>query len=152
MTLLWGWLIHRLRDADCCSNKLDLLWLDSKCNFLNCPMWCCELSATSLLIFAFIWFSLWCFICILLFWMNLWGQWLKWQLRPSLPVPVFLMKYSVLGRDAEINWTELQVRCFQRGPQHQLVCTSTLLSRGPPAVMCKYYAFKGPQRAIIMCK
>jgi len=23
-----------------------------------------------------------------------------------LPVPAFLMKYSVLGRDAEINWTE----------------------------------------------
>ena len=38
--------------------------------------------------------------------MNLWGQWLKWQLRPSLPVPVFLMKCSVLGRDAEISWTE----------------------------------------------
>ena len=34
------------------------------------------------------------------------GQWLKWQLRPSLPVPVFLIKYSVLGRDAEINWTD----------------------------------------------
>jgi len=34
-------------------------------------------------------------------------QWLKWQLRPSLPVPVFLIKYSVLGQDAKINWTEL---------------------------------------------
>jgi len=30
---------------------------------------------------------------------------LKWQLRLSLPVPVFLVKYSVLGRDAEINWS-----------------------------------------------
>ena len=31
---------------------------------------------------------------------ELWGQWRKWQLRPSLPVSVFLMKYFVLGRDA----------------------------------------------------
>jgi len=41
-------------------------------------------------------------------WLS-WEQWLKWQLRPSLPVPVFLTKYSVLGRDAEINWTELSI-------------------------------------------
>jgi len=50
---------------------------------------------------------LWCFICILLFCVNLWGQWLKWQLRPSLSVPVVLTKYFVLGQDAEINWNEL---------------------------------------------
>jgi len=30
----------------------------------------------------------------------LWGQWRKWQLRPSLPVPVFLRKSFVPGRDA----------------------------------------------------
>jgi len=52
-------------------------------------------------------FFLCCFICILFFCVNLWGQWLKWQLRPSLPVPVFLIKCFVLSRDAEINWTEL---------------------------------------------
>jgi len=35
-----------------------------------------------------------------------WGQWLKWHLRPSLPVPVFLMKYSVLCRvKNKLNWT-----------------------------------------------
>ena len=45
-------------------------------------------------------FSLWCFICILFFCVNLWGQWRTWHLRPSLPVPVFLIKYFVLGRDA----------------------------------------------------
>ena len=51
-------------------------------------------------------FLLWCFICIFLFCVNLWGHWFKWQLLPSLPVPVFLIKYFVLGQDAKINWTE----------------------------------------------
>jgi len=40
----------------------------------------------------------------------MWGQWRKWQLQPSLPVPVFLIKYFVLGRCrnklTELNWTE----------------------------------------------
>ena len=41
------------------------------------------------------------------YWFNActWGQWRKWQQRPSLPVPVFLIKYFVLGPDAQINWT-----------------------------------------------
>jgi len=57
--------------------------------------------------YVFVVFLMWCFICILLFCVKLWGRWRKWQLRPSLPVPVFLIKYFVLGRDAEINCTEL---------------------------------------------
>jgi len=40
----------------------------------------------------------------------MWGQWLKWQLRPSLPVPVFLIKYSVLGWDTKTNWTQASIQ------------------------------------------
>jgi len=32
-----------------------------------------------------------------------------WELGPSLSVPAFLTTYSMLGRDAQINWTELRV-------------------------------------------
>ena len=76
VTLLRGWLIHRLMDSDCCSYKLDLLWLDSMCNlwiFQHVVLLTyCNVSV-DICIDLFI-FSLWCFICILLFCMNLWGS------------------------------------------------------------------------------
>jgi len=81
--------------------------------------------------------------------LDMWGQWRKWQLRPSLPVPVFLIKYFVLGRDAEINRTELtctqcEILTFCAGWHWHIsrACRKTALSK---------MSFLADTTALILC-
>ena len=54
-----------------------------------------------------------------------------------------ISKYSTF-KGAPYKNCNVQVVCFQKGPQQQLQLDCNLLSEGPPTAtqMCKYSAFK----------
>jgi len=108
-----GWYIGRGMQISAVINWIYFDWTQSVIFWILQYVVLLTQCNVSINICIFLFFTtVWCFICVLLFCLNLWGQWLKWQLQPSLSVPVFLMKCSVLGRDAEINWTKLMVMVY----------------------------------------
>jgi len=100
--------------TDFCSYKLpvDIIWLDSKCVFwfvqyVVLLTYCNVSSDIYIYLFSTMVFHLY-FVVL----HKLVGAETKWPLRPSLRVPAFLIKYSMLGRDTEINWTGAEFRLF----------------------------------------
>jgi len=67
-----------------------------------------------------------------------------------IPTAIVICKYLAF-KGATTNNCNVQVLCFQRGPDINIKCVSTLLSKGPPTttVMCKYYGVKGAQTSTL---
>ena len=108
------YVIDRQHDTYCCSYKLpiDIIWLDSQCVFwfvqyVVLLTYCNVSSDIYIYLFSTMVFRLY-FVVL----HKLVGAETKWPLRPSLRVPALLIKYSMLGRDTEINWTGAEFRLF----------------------------------------